>query len=284
MRLAHLAGSPTPLAVVSGDRVAPLADRVGVASIDELIVDPEAAGDLEGAARAALAEDTLPVEPGVLGAPLEAPGNIPCVGLNYEDHIAETGLDRPERPLIFAKFTSSLAGPDDEIRWPAGLTTQVDWEAELAVVIGRPMRDVPVSEALSHVFGYTVANDVSARDLQFSDGQWTRGKSLDTFCPFGPVIVAGEPFDPDNRRILSRVNGEVMQDSSTSLMVFSTAEILSFLSHSMTLQPGDLVLTGTPWGVGGFREPPVYLDGGDVVEVEVEGIGVLRNPVAGPVG
>jgi 2-keto-4-pentenoate hydratase/2-oxohepta-3-ene-1,7-dioic acid hydratase in catechol pathway len=146
------------------------------------------------------------------------------------------------------------------------------------------MRRVAVEDALSYGFGYTAANDVSARDLQFSDGQWIRGKSIDTFCPIGPVVVTAEDYDPDAKRIASRVNGTSMQESSTTEMVFSTAEILSFLSQFTTLEPGDLVLTGTPWGVGGFRDPPIFLGEGDVVEVEVEGIGVLRNPVAGPVG
>ena len=181
MQLAHLAGREAPLAVVEDGRVAPLADRVGIATVDELIAS---GADVAEAAAQALAE-AQPLEPGMLARPLLAPGNIACVGLNYEDHIRETGLDRPERPLIFAKFTSSLLGPDEEIRWPAGLTTQVDWEAELAVVIGRRMSGVSVDDALDHAFGYTAANDVSARDLQFSDGQWIRGKSIDTFCPSG---------------------------------------------------------------------------------------------------
>jgi 2-keto-4-pentenoate hydratase/2-oxohepta-3-ene-1,7-dioic acid hydratase in catechol pathway len=280
MQLAHLAGTEAPLAVVADGRVAPLAERLGVATVDELIVNGI---DPTDAAAEALAE-AVPLGPGMLAAPLEAPANIACVGLNYEDHIRETGLDRPERPLIFAKLTSSLLGPDEEIRWPAGLTSQVDWEAELAVVIGRRMHRVPVDEALRYVFGYTAANDVSARDLQFSDGQWVRGKSIDSFCPIGPVLVTADAYDPAAKRIASRVNGASMQDSSTSEMVFGTAEILSFLSAFATLEAGDLVLTGTPWGVGGFRDPPIYLGAGDVVEVEVEGIGVLRNPVAGPLG
>ena len=279
MRLAHLAGREAPLAVVEDGGVAPLADRVGMATVDELIAS---GADVAEAAAQALAERAAAARHA--RGPLLAPGNIACVGLNYEDHIRETGLDRPERPLIFAKFTSSLLGPDEEIRWPAGLTTQVDWEAELAVVIGRRMSGVSVDDALDHAFGYTAANDVSARDLQFSDGQWIRGKSIDTFCPIGPVIVTADGYDPDAKAVASRVNGKTMQDSSTSSMVFGTAQILSFLSEFTTLEPGDLVLTGTPWGVGGFREPPVFLDAGDVVEVEVEGIGVLRNPVGGPQG
>jgi 5-carboxymethyl-2-hydroxymuconate isomerase len=280
MQLAHLAGSDAPLAVVADGRVAPLAERAGLATVDEVVATGM---DIAGAAAQAL-QEAVPLRPGMLAAPLLAPANIACVGLNYLDHIRETGLDRPERPLIFAKLTSSLVGPDEAIRWPAGLTEQVDWEAELAVVIGRRMRRVSVEDALDHVFGYTVANDVSARDLQFGDGQWIRGKSIDTFCPIGPVVVTADAYDPQEKRVASRVNGTPMQDSSTAEMVFSTAEILSFLSAFATLEPGDLVLTGTPWGVGGFRDPPIFLSADDMVEVEVEGIGVLRNPVAGPHG
>jgi 5-carboxymethyl-2-hydroxymuconate isomerase len=186
----------------------------------------------------------------------------------------------PERPLIFAKFPSSLTGPNAAIEWPEGLTEQVDWEAELAVVIGHRIRQASEDEALDAIFGYTAANDVSARDLQFSDQQWVRGKSLDTFCPVGPVIVTPDEFgDPQDKRVLSRVNGETMQDSTTAEMIFGVAEIVSFLSQACTLEPGDLILTGTPWGVGGFRDPPVFLGPGDSVEIEVEGVGVLANNV-----
>jgi len=284
MRLAHLAGHEAPLAVVADERVAPLAGRLGgVGTVDELLRGGDQLRErLEAAAAAALDEAPMPLEPGMLAAPLRAPPKIACVGLNYHDHIRETGLDTPERPLIFAKFGSSLIGPDEPIRWPAGLTSQVDWEAELAVVIGRRVRDVPVAEASESVFGYTAANDVSARDLQFGDGQWVRGKSIDSFCPIGPVLVTADAYDPAAKRVASRVNGRTMQDSTTAEMIFGVAEIVSFLSCACTLEPGDLILTGTPWGVGGFRSPPVFLAEGDLVEVDVEGIGVLANPVAGP--
>jgi 5-carboxymethyl-2-hydroxymuconate isomerase len=217
---------------------------------------------------------------GTLDAPLRAPPKIACVGLNYHDHCRETGMAAPERPLIFAKFGSSLTGPDTAIEWPEGLTEQVDWEVELAVVIGRRVRNVSESEALGAVFGYTVANDVSARDLQFADQQWVRAKSIDSFCPLGPVIVTPDEFgDPQAKRLLARVNGETMQDSTTAEMIFGVAEIVSFLSRACTLEPGDLILTGTPWGVGGFRDPPVFLKPGDSVEIDVEGVGVLANDV-----
>ncbi len=212
-------------------------------------------------------------------APLR-PGKIVAVGLNYVDHVQETGMEAPSRPLLFAKFPSSVIGPADEIVVDRRVTERVDWEVELGVVIGRSMRDVAVADALDHVFGYTVGNDVSARDVQFSDGQWVRGKSLDTFCPIGPSVVTADAIpDPQALRLRTTVNGEVVQDSSTEKMIFSVAEILAFCSQSFTLDPGDLVLTGTPWGCGEFMTPKRSLAGGDVVEVSVEGVGRLRNPV-----
>jgi 2-keto-4-pentenoate hydratase/2-oxohepta-3-ene-1,7-dioic acid hydratase in catechol pathway len=276
MRFAHLKDAARPLAVVDGDRVAPLAiDRI--ATIDELI---GAGPDAWAAARDAVVGEGEPLEPGMLDVPLRAPSKIACVGLNYHDHCRETGMEAPDRPLIFAKFNSALTGPDQPIEWPEGLTEEVDWEAELAVVIGRRIRRATGAEALEAIFGYTAANDVSARDLQFADQQWVRGKSLDTFCPLGPVIVTPDEFgDPQDKRLLARVNGETMQDSTTAEMIFGVAEIVSFLSQACTLDPGDLILTGTPWGVGGFRDPPVFLKPGDTVEIEVEGVGVLANEI-----
>jgi 2-keto-4-pentenoate hydratase/2-oxohepta-3-ene-1,7-dioic acid hydratase in catechol pathway len=209
-----------------------------------------------------------------------APRKVVAIGLNYLDHIRESGLEQPTRPLVFAKFPSSVVGPDAPIRIPGDLTRRVDWEVELGVVIGRTARAVSVEDALGHVFGYTVGNDVSARDLQFGDGQWVRGKSLDTFCPVGPVIVTADEIpDPQSLRLTCSVNGEVMQDATTGLMVFGVAELISFCSHSFTLEPGDLLLTGTPWGCGEFMDPKRSLAPGDVVECEIEGIGTLRNPV-----
>jgi 5-carboxymethyl-2-hydroxymuconate isomerase len=277
MRLAHLRDADRPLALVDGDRVAALS-LDGIATVDELIAAGPDAWDSARSAAANGAGD--PLRPGMLAAPLRSPSKLACVGLNYHDHCRETGMAAPERPLIFAKFNSSLTGPDSRIEWPEGLTEQVDWEAELAVVIGRRVRAVSESEALEAVFGYTAANDVSARDLQFSDQQWVRGKSLDTFCPLGPVVVTADEFgDPQDKRLLARVNGETMQDSTTAEMIFGVAEIVSFLSHACTLEPGDVILTGTPWGVGGFRDPPIFLKPGDTVEVEVENIGVLQNEI-----
>jgi 2-keto-4-pentenoate hydratase/2-oxohepta-3-ene-1,7-dioic acid hydratase in catechol pathway len=208
------------------------------------------------------------------------PGKVVAIGLNYLDHIRESGQPAPERPLVFAKFPSSVIGADEPIRLPLDVTRRVDWEVELAVVIGRRAHGVAVGDALQHVYGYTVANDVSARDLQFSDGQWVRAKSLDTFCPLGPVLVTADEIpDPQALSLACRVNGELVQDATTDLMVFGVAELISFCSHSFTLEPGDVLLTGTPWGCGEFMDPKRSLVPGDVVECEIGGIGTLRNPV-----
>jgi 2-keto-4-pentenoate hydratase/2-oxohepta-3-ene-1,7-dioic acid hydratase in catechol pathway len=208
---------------------------------------------------------------------IERPGKIVAIGLNYMDHVRESGGKPPERPLVFAKFPSAVINHEEQIRIPRKLTERVDWEVELAVIIGRRAVRVDVDNALSYVRGYTVANDVSARDLQFADVQWVRGKSLDTFCPLGPKLVELE--DPQNLKLTTRVNGKVMQDSNTSEMIFGVAELISFCSHHFTLEPGDAILTGTPWGCGEFMDPKVSLKHGDVVECEIEGVGLLRNSV-----
>ena len=213
-----------------------------------------------------------------LGPPVR-PGKIVCAGLNYRDHAEESGAPIPEWPLLFAKLGNSIAGPGATIDIPS-FTTQVDYEAELGVVIGRQARRVTESDALSYVLGYTCVNDVSARDLQFADGQWTRGKTLDTFCPVGPhIVTADEIPDPQALGIRCRVNGATLQDSSTAQMIFGVAELISFISQGITLEPGDLIATGTPVGVGFARKPPIYLTDGDVVEIDIDGIGVLTNPV-----
>lgn len=213
-------------------------------------------------------------------APIVAPQKICGIGLNYADHCREQGLEPPTSPILFAKFPTSLAGPEDPIRLDASLTQAVDYEAELAVVIGSPARRVAPEAALAHVAGYTCANDVTARDLQKRDGQFVRAKSLDGFCPLGPVLVTSDEIpDPGRLRIQARVNGETRQDSSTSHLVFGVAELISFLSQAFPLAPGDVILTGTPPGVGAHRKPPAFLADGDVVEIEIERIGVLRNRV-----
>ena len=212
-------------------------------------------------------------------APIERPGKIIAVGLNYHDHASEGGRDAPERPMLFAKWATALIGPGDPIVLPP-ISDQIDFEGELGVVIGERAKAVSVENALDVVHGYICVNDVSARDLQWADKQFTRSKSLDTFCPVGPRLVpADEVGDPGNLRLRTIVNGEVMQDSSTSQLIFSVPELIAFISEAITLEPGDLIATGTPAGVGTFRDPPVYLKDGDEVIVEIERIGELQNPV-----
>jgi len=211
--------------------------------------------------------------------PIERPGKIVCVGLNYHDHAEEQGAELPEEPLLFAKWPTALIGPGDPIVIPS-LVTKCDYEAELGVVIGEKVRGVSKENALEAVRGYLCANDVSARDLQFKDGQWTRAKSVDTFCPVGPRLVpATEIPDPHDLRIRAIVSGEVLQDSTTANLIFGVDEIVSYASQTMTLEPGDLVLTGTPAGVGVFRDPQRLLQPGDEVTIEIERIGALTNPV-----
>ncbi len=214
----------------------------------------------------------------LVSMPLHNPSKIMAIGKNYADHAKETKSAIPERPIVFTKFTTTLVGPGDEVSWDPALTAKVDFEAELAVVIGQTARRVSQAEALNYVFGYTCANDVTARDLQKGDGQWVRGKSLDTFGPLGPwLVTAAEAPNPQNLAIRCRVNGQTMQDSHTSKMIFSVAYLISFLSQAFTLLPGDIILTGTPDGVGAYREPPVFLKNGDEMVVEIEGIGRLVN-------
>jgi 2-keto-4-pentenoate hydratase/2-oxohepta-3-ene-1,7-dioic acid hydratase in catechol pathway len=208
------------------------------------------------------------------------PQKIVCVGLNYRDHAEEQGVTLPERPLLFAKWPNTLIGDGDAIRIPP-ISKQVDYEAELGVVIGRRAAGVSVADALSFVEGYVVANDVSGRDLQFSDGQWVRGKSLDTFLPVGEVVPAADVPDPQSLPIRALLNGETMQDSNTSNMIFGVAEVIAFVSQAITLEPGDLIITGTPAGVGAFRDPPVGLQPGDEITIEIDGVGSITNPVTG---
>jgi 2-keto-4-pentenoate hydratase/2-oxohepta-3-ene-1,7-dioic acid hydratase in catechol pathway len=211
--------------------------------------------------------------------PIDRPGKIVCVGLNYRDHAEEQGTEIPGAPLLFAKWPNALIGPGEPIVIPR-LSTQVDYEAELGVLIGERVRGVSEENALESVRGYICLNDVSARDLQFSDGQWTRGKSADTFCPVGPRLVpAAEVPDPQALGIRCVLNGEVMQDSTTANMIFTVAEIIAYTSATMTLEPGDLIATGTPAGVGVFRDPPVLLKDGDEVTIEIDELGALTNPV-----
>jgi 2-keto-4-pentenoate hydratase/2-oxohepta-3-ene-1,7-dioic acid hydratase in catechol pathway len=206
------------------------------------------------------------------------PQKIVCVGLNYRDHAEEQGVELPERPLLFAKWPNTLIPSGEPIRIPP-LSRNVDYEAELGVVIGRAASRVPADDALDYVAGYVVANDVSGRDLQFADGQWVRGKSLDTFLPVGDLVPKEEVPDPQVLPIRAILNGTTMQKSNTSQQIFGVREVVSFISQAITLVPGDLIITGTPAGVGAFRDPKVWLEPGDEITIEIDGLGSISNPV-----
>ena len=233
------------------------------------------------------AEGSYPVGKVRLHAPIpRLRKNVVCLGLNYLSHLQETAQARgreakiPEVPVFFTKAPTAVSGPFDPIPWDPDVTSQVDYEVELGVIIGTGGKNVPRAKALKHVFGYTVVNDVSARDLQMQHMQWYKGKSLDGFCPMGPVVVTADEFgDPQKKKISLRVNGVVKQSATTGDMIFSVAAILESLSKGTTLEPGDVISTGTPEGVGLGRTPPEYLKDQDLVEAEVEGIGTLRNRV-----
>jgi 2-keto-4-pentenoate hydratase/2-oxohepta-3-ene-1,7-dioic acid hydratase in catechol pathway len=213
-------------------------------------------------------------------SPVVRPSKLIPVALNYSDHARESGLASPLAPLYFAKFASAIIGPGDDIVVAAGDTSQLDYEVELAVVIGARCRRVPVDRALAHVLGVTVANDVSARDAQFADGQFVRAKSYDTFCPLGPVIATMDEIpDIQNLALTTHVNGVLRQRGGTTDMIFGVAEIVAYVSRFSTLEPGDVLLTGTPAGVGLGRTPPVFLGDGDEVTVAIEGVGSLTNRV-----
>jgi 2-keto-4-pentenoate hydratase/2-oxohepta-3-ene-1,7-dioic acid hydratase in catechol pathway len=214
-----------------------------------------------------------------LGAPVPDPDKVVCVGLNYSAHVAEAGREEPEYPALFAKFSNSLSGPSDPILTPP-VSNEVDYEGELVVVIGRPTLRVSAEQALDHVAGVTVGNDVSARDLQYRTAQWLQGKAIDTFLPTGPMLVTLDEFgELGEKRLSTRVDGETVQDAALSEMTRAVPELVATISEAMTLLPGDLICTGTPSGVGNRREPPLFLTPGKVVEVEIEGIGTIRNEV-----
>jgi len=214
----------------------------------------------------------------LLGPPIPNPDKIICLGLNYKSHAEEAGFKAPEIPILFAKFRNTLIGPTSPIVLPKQ-SEEIDYESELAVVIGKRCKDVSEANSLEYAAGYMALHDVSARDLQFRSGQWLSGKSLDTFAPCGPVLVLNEIHDPQNLNIETRINGQVLQQSNTKHMIFSVAYSIAYISSLMTLESGDIIATGTPEGVGFKRTPPIFLKQGDIVEVEVEKIGTLRNPV-----
>ena len=214
-----------------------------------------------------------------LGCPLCRPSKIICLGLNYLDHKEESGFEKPQKPLLFCKTPNALAGPFDPILLPRSCD-QIDWEVELAVVIGQVGKRIPARDALNYVAGFSVLNDVSGRQVQFSDSQWFRGKSFDTFAPMGPALVTVDEIENfQNLKLTTRVNGKLMQNGNSADMIFDIPTIIAFISQDITLWPGDIISTGTPSGVGIFRDPPVLLKSGDVVECQVEKIGTIRNTV-----
>jgi 2-keto-4-pentenoate hydratase/2-oxohepta-3-ene-1,7-dioic acid hydratase in catechol pathway len=265
------------LAFLRGGSATLAAARGALAFLDEL--PGETAGELAGNSALVYREDQVRRR-----APIPRPGKILCIGLNYRDHAAESGVAVPTEPVVFSKYASAVIGPDDPIVLPPD-SEQVDYEAELVFVIGKTARSVSAAEAMNYVAGYTCGHDVSARDYQLKrgGGQWMIGKTWDTFAPMGPVLVtADEGLDPHNLPIRCVLNGEVMQNSNTGQFVFNIPDIIAYLSRIVTLEAGDVVFTGTPPGVGFARKPPVFLKDGDVAEIQIDGIGVLRNPVKAP--
>ncbi|MDP8904560.1 MAG: fumarylacetoacetate hydrolase family protein [Chloroflexota bacterium] len=263
-----------PTAVLGEDAPGSMAQLLasGPASVDRLrrLVDVGAAW--------AYAEEGLPIDSVELLPPVPRPGKIVAVGVNYRSHAEEQNREPPASPVIFAKFPSAVVAHGVDVCWDPQLTQAVDFEAELAVVIGRTARHVDEAAGLDHVLGYACLNDVSARDLQYADRQFTRAKSLDTFCPLGPALVtADEVGDPQALAIRSFVNGELMQSASTAEMIFGVARLVSFCSAAFSLDPGDVIATGTPAGVGWFREPRRMLRDGDEVVIEIERVGRLVN-------
>jgi 2-keto-4-pentenoate hydratase/2-oxohepta-3-ene-1,7-dioic acid hydratase in catechol pathway len=240
-------------------------------------------GLLESAAETAARPDAVryPAASVMLLAPIPDPPKVICIGLNYRDHAAESGAPIPREPVLFSKFSTAIIGPGEAIRLPA-VSREVDYEAELVLVVGKKGRRLSAAMALEHLAGCTVGHDVSARDWQLKkDGkQWLAGKTFDTFAPIGPHLVTlDELGDPHNLAIRLRLNGQIMQDSNTREMIFRAGDLLAYISQVVTLEPGDLIFTGTPPGVGFSRKPPVFLKNGDVVEVEIEELGTLHNPV-----
>lgn len=232
-------------------------------------------GDVLGDFRIAPERDAI----SILLSPIDPP-NVYAIGRNYREHAQEMNAkELPSEPLIFLKATTSIIGPEDDIVIPRAAPNEIDFEAELAVVIARQARNISEENALEYVLGYTCANDVSARDCQRINKQWARAKSFDTFCPLGPAIIPRSELNPDSLGIRSILNGRMMQESNTSEMLFSVRHLISYLSHQFTLPPGTLILTGTPAGVGAARTPPVFLQVGDEIAIEIDGIGRLKNKV-----
>ena len=225
--------------------------------------------------------DWIPLSSVHLQCPVPKPSKIVAIGLNYRDHAEEAHLAIPTQPLFFAKFTSSINGPMDPVIIPRS-DPEIDYEAELAVVIGKQAKHVSADDAYDFVAGYMVLNDVSARKWQFGDKQWTRGKSCDTFCPAGPWLTTRDEIsDPHHLRVVARLNGRIVQDSDTSNMIFGVPQLIEHITEAITLEPGDIIATGTPAGVGIFHKPPSFLKAGDVMEVKIDGLGAIRNTLKG---
>lgn len=263
---------------IAGDSVVDLT-AAGVAATMNALIGLGAAGLRAAREAAAASANAVPLSKARLAAPL-SPGKILCSGINYKGHAEENpNAKMPTEPFFFAKLPSSVAGPEDEIRL-SPRTQQMDYEVEFSAVIGSRLTRAAEADVMPAIFGYTLLNDVSARDVQFKDNQITLGKNFDRFAPIGPCIVTADEISaPDNVRLKTRLNGKVMQDGTTADWIFSLPELIAYLSQVMTLEPGDIVTTGTPAGVGVFRKPPVFMRAGDVVEIEAEGIGVLRNRI-----
>ena len=275
-------GGPASRPSMAGERIPPTMELLldaGEAGIEAVTEALEFARSAHGqSTRERVAHKLADVK---LRAPLTRPGKIICIGANYMDHIKEASLQTPTEPVFFAKYRNAITGPTDPILLPA-VSEQVDWEAELVVVIGRAGRDIAAADAMSHVVGYTIGNDVSARDWQMRKPfrQWMMGKTFDTFLPLGPALVTvDEVSDPQDIRITLRLNDAVMQNETTANMVFPIAELLSFVSRIVSLEPGDIMLTGSPAGVGFAQTPPRYLRHGDVLETSIEKLGSMTNPV-----
>lgn len=282
MKIARIVGSDGPaFAVQGGDGSWVYLASLGI----EVTTTPELAD--AGDALAALDVESLgggAVDPSFL-APVVAPGKLMAIGLNYADHIRETGSNTPPNPILFMKANTSITGPEDDIVVDPDMTAMADYENELTVIIGRRSKGIAKDQALDAVFGYTIGNDVTARDCMKVDGQLVRSKSFDTYCPTGPwITTADEIPDPQALGIRTLVNGELRQDSSTSEMVYAVDHLIYFLAKGMTLEPGDVLMTGTPHGVGFVMDPPRALSPGDLVECEIEGLGKLHNRVVGPQG
>lgn len=267
-------GGAARLGLRTASGIVDLAEATGASDVGELLA--RGATGLERAGDAGAPLDLSTVR---LLAPLARPGKIICVGLNYRDHCREQSIEPPAYPMLFSKFANAVSHPGAPVTRPRA-TEKLDLECELAVVIGRRASRMGRDEADAAIFGYTVLNDVTMRDLQREDGQWLRAKGSDGFAPMGPVVVtADEIADPQALRLRSSVNGETWQDSTTAEMVFDVRTIVAFVSRTITLEPGDVIATGTPAGVGHYQRPPRYLAEGDVMRCEIEGIGAIENPV-----